>query len=180
MGERESPERSRMAEEPEAAAPRPGRGAFNLRNIAILVGGVLISSLFAIFTMRNYVAPAIEQRETALQEDVSSDTIESQLRDLTFYTLDPLLVNPAGSNGERYLKATISLELHDPGLRKEIEKRIPQLKNQINNILSSKSINQIQTTEDRERLRREIQNRVNGLLLSGHVSNVYFEEFVYQ
>ncbi len=57
---------------------------------------------------------------------------------------------------------------------------MPQIKNQVNNILSSKAIEQVQTNEDRERLRHEIQTRVNGLLTTGQVSNVYFEEFVYQ
>ncbi|MBI4831962.1 MAG: flagellar basal body-associated FliL family protein, partial [Candidatus Lindowbacteria bacterium] len=97
-----------------------------------------------------------------------------------FYRIDPIIVNPAGSNGERYLKAKVALETHDADVQAEIEKRLPQIKNQINNVLSSKTISQIQTNEDRERLRREIQNRVNNLLEGGQVYNVYFEEFVYQ
>ena len=65
-------------------------------------------------------------------------------------------------------------------VRDELEKRLPQIKNQINNVLSSKTIDQVRTNEDKERLRREILNRVNGMLITGRISNVYFEEFVYQ
>jgi flagellar basal body-associated protein FliL len=38
----------------------------------------------------------------------------------------------------------------------------------------------VQTSEDKEKLRREIMDRVNGLLVTGRISNVYLEEFVYQ
>ena len=70
--------------------------------------------------------------------------------------------------------------MFDAKVQEEIGKRLPQIKNQINNILSSKSIKEIQTNEDREILRREILERVNGIIMNGRITNVYFEEFVYQ
>ena len=180
MGQRESPERSRMKDEPAAPPSSPKPGVFTLKNIALVIGGVAVSSFFAIFAVGNFIAPAIEGHRAGQQSQAAIDKPDSNLENLVFFSIDPLIVNPANSNGERYLKAAISLEMHDADLLNELNKRLPQIKNQINNILSSKTIDQIQTNEDRERLRREIQNRVNGLLVGGYVSNVYFEEFVYQ
>ena len=181
MGERESPERSRIRDEPETAPSSRKPAVFTLKNIALVVGGVVVSSLFAVFAVGNFIAPAIENKRVSRQSQPARlGEADSKLEDLVFFGIDPLIVNPANSNGERYLKAAISLETHDPNLVSELEKRLPQIKNQINNVLSSKTIDQIQTNKDRERLRREIQNRVNGLLVGGHISNVYFEEFVYQ
>ena len=181
MGQRESPERSRIKDEPAAPPSRPTPGVFTLKNITLVIGGVVISSLFAVFAVGNFIAPAIEGRRASQPpQQARVHKSDSKLEDLVFFSIDPLIVNPANSNGERYLKASISLEMHDPDLLSELDKRLPQIKNQINNILSSKTIDQIQTSEDRERLRREIQNKVNGLLVGGYVSNVYFEEFVYQ
>jgi len=180
MGERGSPERPRMRGEPEAVPSSPKPAVFTIKNIALVIGGVAISSLFAVFAVGSFVAPAIEQRRVSQQSQKDAGGTDTKLENLVFFGIDPLIVNPAGSNGERYLKAAITLEMHDPNLVTELEKRLPQIKNQVNNVLSSKTIDQIQTNEDRERLRREIQNRVNALLVGGHVSNVYFEEFVYQ
>lgn len=177
MGERESPAHVGAREE-QAAALSPKAPAFSVKNIAVLLVGVAVSTFFAIFTVGSYLAPAIEEKREE-RSQVASE-VESELESLNFFTVDPLIVNPAQSNGERYLKATVSLETHDPDLLEEMKKRLPQIKNQINAVLSSKTIEQIGTNEDRERLRREIQNRVNGLLLTGRVSNVYFEEFVCQ
>jgi flagellar FliL protein len=180
VGVRETSERAPIREDAGAELARPRQTLLSIKNIAVLVAGVVLSSLLAIFTVGNYIGPAIEQRKTSIQAEVSTNNRDLDLEKLHFYSVGPVIVNPADSNGERYLKATISLETHDAELLKEIEKRLPQIKNQINNILSSKTIAQMQKNDDRERLRREIQNRVNGLLLGGHVANVYFEEFVYQ
>jgi flagellar FliL protein len=180
MGEREAPERSRASEEPEIARIKPKTGIFTLKNVVILISGVVLSALFAIFAVGNFIAPALEHGGEDKQSESSSGAANSELENLFFYSIEPLIVNPAGSDGERYLKAKITLETHDALVHAEVEKRLPQIKNQINNVLSSKAISQIQTNVDRERLRREIQSRVNALLVSGQVYNVYFEEFVYQ
>ena len=153
---------------------------FTVRNMVILILGVVFSSLFALFTVGNYIAPKIERRKAERESVSFSKTGDSDLENLIFYQMDPIIVNPAESNGERYLKATVSLEAYDPQIINEIDKRLPQIKNQINNILSSKRIEQVQRNEDKERLQREIQSRINGLLSTGNIYNVYFEEFVYQ
>jgi flagellar basal body-associated protein FliL len=175
MAEKEPVERLRQEVEYDM---RPS--LLTLKNIFILLAGVVISSALALFTVGNYIAPKIESRKAEHESLTFSKGSDSELEDLVFYKIDPVIVNPAGSNGERYLKAAVSLEAYDPAIIAEVEKRLPQIKNQINIILSSKTIEQVQTNEDKERLRREIQSRINGLLTTGNISNVYFEEFVYQ
>ena len=180
MGEREPRGDSQAAGE-EAREPKSSSsGIFSVRNIIILVTGVAISVGLAILTVGGYIAPKIEEDRVGQQVKKSDMTDAVYLDNLAFFKLDPMIVNPAGSNGERYLKATISLELNNPEVLAELEKRVPQIKNQINNILSSKSISQLQTNEDKEKLRRDILDRVNGMLVTGRITNVYLEEFVYQ
>ena len=180
MGERETPERSSREREPEARIIRARPMLFSPKNIIILTAGVILSSLLAIFVVESYIAPSIEQRRLSQQAAGSAKKVESELDKLVFFKIDPMIVNPADSNGERYLKASVTFETLDPEVQRELDKRLPQIKNQINNILSSKSISQIQTNKDREDIRREILERVNGVLIKGRLSNVYFEEFVYQ
>jgi flagellar FliL protein len=180
MGERDVKSDPNGAEENATSLPRARSGLLTPRNIIIIVVGVAVSSLLAILTVGTYIAPSMEKRSLNRQAQSSAATDASYLEDLSFFRLDPMIVNPADSNGERYLKAAIALEMYDAGIQQEIEKRLPQIKNQINNVLSSKSIEQIKTNEDKEKLRREILTRVNGMLVTGRLSNVYFEEFVYQ
>ncbi len=182
MGEREAPRGSPDEGGIEARIVRAKPGIFSLRNIIILTAGVVLSSLLAIFVVEGILAPSLERRRLNQQLPAApaEKRTEAGLEELVFFQIEPLIVNPAGSNGERYLKASVTLEMDDVGVRQEIDKRLPQIKNQINNVLSSKTIEQIQTNEDRKNLQREILEKVNGMLIKGRVSNVYFEEFVYQ
>ncbi|RJP14981.1 MAG: flagellar basal body protein FliL [Candidatus Abyssobacteria bacterium SURF_5] len=177
MAGKEPVEKSKQDDAAEYGARQ---ATFSAKNILILILAVAVSSVIALFTVGNYIAPSIESRRTEQESFALSDGRKSDLENLIFYGIDPIIVNPAESNGERYLKATVSLEADDPEIVAEIDKRLPQIKNQINTILSSKTIEQVQTNEDKERLRREIQSRINGLLATGNINNVYFEEFVYQ
>lgn len=180
MGERDTAGRTETGEQ-EAVRPIGGKpGVFRPRNIAIVVAGVLVASALAVLTVGNVIAPSIERRTLGEASETAKSGSSSYLEKLQFFSLDPLIVNPADSNGERYLKASVTMEMYDESVRDELEKRLPQIKNQINNVLSSKTIDQVRTNEDKERLRREILNRVNGMLITGRISNVYFEEFVYQ
>lgn len=182
MGEREAPTSSPDEREMEARIVRAKPGILSLRNIIILTAGVVLSSLLAIFVVEGVLAPSIERRRLSQQLPgaPAEKRTASELDELVFFQIEPLIVNPAGSDGERYLKASVTLEMGDLAVQQEIDKRLPQIKNQINNILSSKTIAQIQTNEDRKNLQREILEKVNGMLIKGRVSNVYFEEFVYQ
>jgi flagellar FliL protein len=180
MGERMTSERTPNETDLEARIVRARPGLFSIRNIVILVAGVLLSSLLAVLVVDLIIAPSIEHRRVSMQASSSARENGTRLDSLQFFQIEPLIVNPANSNGERYLKASVTLEMLDAEVQRELGKRLPQIKNQINNILSSKTIAQIQTPNDREQLRREILERVNGMLINGRVSNVYFEEFVYQ
>jgi len=179
MGEREAPGRPEAEEETRPFTKKPAM--FSVKNIVILALGVAIASGLALLTVGGYIAPSIERSAASGQSNAAkSGESASRLDDILFFKLDPLIVNPAGSDGERYLKASITLETYDVDVQRELEKRLPQIKNQINNILASKSIAQVAGSEDRERLRREILNRVNGMIVGGRITNVYFEEFVFQ
>jgi len=180
MGEREAEKRT-IPEEEEGKPLKKGRpGIFTVKNIVILVAGVAIASVLAILTVGNYIAPSIERGASSGQAQPPEPNDTARLDDLAFFKLDPLIVNPAGSDGERYLKAAVTFEMYDAEIQQELDKRLPQIKNQVNNVLSSKTVAQLQTIEDREKLRREILKRVNGMLVSGRISNVYFEEYVIQ
>ncbi len=179
MGEREAPGRLATEEEPRPFRKKPAM--FSLKNIVILALGVGIATGLALLTVGGHIAPSIERTAANGQSSAAKPgDSASRLDDILFFKLDPLIVNPAGSDGERYLKASITLETYDVEAQRELEKRLPQIKNQINNILASKSIAQVASGEDRERLRREILNRINGMIVGGRITNVYFEEFVYQ
>jgi flagellar FliL protein len=96
------------------------------------------------------------------------------------YNMEPFIVNLADQNQPRYLKIRISLESKELKVNEEYEKRLPQLRDTILTILSSKSYKEIFDSEGKKKLRDEITSKINQLLSSFKMTTVYFTEFMIQ
>ena len=96
------------------------------------------------------------------------------------YPLDPFIVNLVSSNADRYLKCKIDLELDSQELQQEVDKKLPAIRDAIIQILSSKTVEEIQTAKGKEKLKEEIKRKINSMLTTGEIRNVYFTEFVIQ
>jgi len=96
------------------------------------------------------------------------------------YPLDQFIVNLVSNNSSRYLKCKIDLELDSPELQQEVDKKLPAIRDLIIRILSSKTVEEIQTAKGKEKLKEEIKRKINELLTTGEIRHVYFTEFVIQ
>ena len=93
--------------------------------------------------------------------------------------MDPFIVNLADTE-PRFLKVTIKLELDGVPVKAEISERIPQVRDAILMLLSSKEAQALKPTAGKLQLRDEILQRINALLATGQARNAYFTEFVVQ
>jgi flagellar FliL protein len=137
--------------------------------IGLALGGYLVWS--------KYIVPAI-----GIGGEISKveKRVEPKNEIGTMFPLQPFIVNLADSSGKRFLKITMELELSDEALGEEMKVRLPQIKDSILLLLSSKDFDDIYTVGGKIKLREEIIIRVNTFLKHGIVKNVYFTEFVIQ
>ncbi len=98
----------------------------------------------------------------------------------SLFELDPMVVNLEQSKGKRYLKVKMSFELNKEKVQEELKARLPQLRDAILLMLSSKSFKDVSTVEGKLALRDSLLTRINGLLTTGFIKRIYFEEFVVQ
>ena len=96
------------------------------------------------------------------------------------FDLDPFIVNLADAPDIRYLKMTIKLEVENEGVSANLSARIPQLRDTILVLLSSKDSTSIRSPQGKFQLRDEITQRINGLLPKPGVKTAYFTDFVVQ
>jgi len=96
------------------------------------------------------------------------------------YSMDPFTVNLADQGRPRYLKTRISIESQEIKVNEEYEKRLPQLRDMILTVLSSKSYGEISDSEGKMKLREEIITKLNRLLRTFQIKTVYFTEFMIQ
>jgi flagellar FliL protein len=140
--------------------------------VLVLVGGGFVG-------WKIFFAPAAED---ATPEAVSSENEINELEETTSqtFTMETFVVNLNDPSGKRYLKTNIALEYMTEEMGEELKHRLPQLRDLILLLLSSKSLNDIQTVDGKLELRRELIQRINQVLTSGKIRNLYFTEFVIQ
>ena len=96
------------------------------------------------------------------------------------FDLEPFIVNLADAPDIRYLKLTVKLEAENEAVTTELSARIPQIRDAVLVLLSSKDVNAVRTTQGKFQLRDEITQRINGLLPKPGIRSAYFTEFVVQ
>ncbi len=94
--------------------------------------------------------------------------------------LDPFVVNLTDGQGTRYLKAVVQLEMESELLNGEIDNKMPQIRDEIIMLLSSKSFDDLSSTPGKRALKRGMVDSVNKHLSTGKVVNVFFSDFVIQ
>ena len=132
-----------------------------------------------LFMMWNQMS-ALNTQSTAnaSEQPGQGETIEQSLGPI--FSLETFIVNLADKGGNRYLRVTMDLELGDPALEKELNKRLPQVRNSLLMILPSKRFDDISTVQGKMALRDEVLETLNGFLAQGKITNIYFKEFVVQ
>ena len=96
------------------------------------------------------------------------------------YHLDPFIVNLARSQGNRFLKITVSLEISSPEVRSNLEKNVQKISDSIILLLSTKTFEDVYSVQGKFTLKGEITTRVNQFLTVGQVKGAYFTEFLIQ
>ncbi len=134
-------------------------------------GGVLV---------RNYMnrpkAPAIDAKETRAATGPASK-VKSMM------SLDAFLVNLADQDAARFVKVTFRLGLDDPKSGEEYASdpvTLAATRDRIISILSTKNAEEILTPEGKDKLRKEICEKVNQVLPKGKVVEVFIMDFVVQ
>ncbi|MCC6544148.1 MAG: flagellar basal body-associated FliL family protein [Nitrospirae bacterium] len=95
-------------------------------------------------------------------------------------TLDPFIINLADPSESIYLKVAINLEVDSEIVVEEIQKRMPQIRDTILMLLTSKTAEDVRSTGGKLKLQEDMVVRINHYLQTGKVKAVYFTEFVMQ
>ncbi len=139
--------------------------------IVLMMGGIFFMMWSKVSKMEGQsVEEEPEQVEVVVEEPVVKP----------IFPLNSFIVNLAGENGKRYLKIKMDLEIAKEELNDDIRQRIPQIRDSIMMILTSKRYEDMKDTAGKIALRQDIQKQVNAFFKEPCVSNIYFTDFVIQ
>lgn len=95
-------------------------------------------------------------------------------------SLEPFIANLADDGGRRYLKATFQVDFGGTEVPAAMNARLPQTRDLLLTLFTSKTFDEIRTPEGKQQLREEIIARVNQVLDRDLAKAVYFTEFIVQ
>ncbi len=96
------------------------------------------------------------------------------------YPLEPFIVNIHDGANLRYLKVKLEFEITAAEAKEELDKIQAPMRDAILVLLSSKNLDDITTTDGKNKLRDEVMATVTRVAPPGKVVRVYFTDFVVQ
>ncbi len=96
------------------------------------------------------------------------------------FMVSELIVNPAGTEGTRFLSASIGFETYSKQTLELMAKREHLVRDALITILGSKTIDQLSDPKQKEIIRFQIKKRTEQLLQVDDLAAVYFTQFILQ
>jgi len=175
-------------ESAEDDAPKKGG---RLKSIVMIVLGLGLGTGAGMFFVgpKFFGGPAEASAESTEDGEASADdghgapSADAEVEDEgpgTMHTIANLIVNPAGSNGNRFLLVDLALGLTTTDAVTELETRDAAVRDELLLLLGSKTVRELADVTARSGLKEEIKTIVAELLTTGAPIEVFFPRFVIQ
>lgn len=170
MAEPREPEVEETPEE----QPRKSRGIVPLAAALVLAlggGGALGAKA---------LGPALGAKLAARAEAAEKASQESDGGNLPVHVVDNLVVNPAGTDGSRFLLTSIAIETRNPADTALLSREDVEIRDAFILVLGSKTVAQLSDISRRGEISDELQGAVQKVVGPGVVSRIYLPQFVIQ
>jgi len=101
-------------------------------------------------------------------------------KDAPVLLLDNLVLNPAGSGGQRFLLVSVGVQVNDPAANEEMKKREIEARDAVLRVFGSKTAEELSDVSRREGFKKEVKDILDSLLGPKMVRGVFFPQFVLQ
>ncbi|HEY4219231.1 MAG TPA: flagellar basal body-associated FliL family protein [Gemmatimonadaceae bacterium] len=155
-----------------AAADTPQKGG---RSVLILaVAGLAAGAAAGLFG----IGPVLAQKRAAMPApppkvvEVPSTAVN--------HPIENLVLNPAGSNGTRFLMVTATFEVKDAAADALMKDHEAEVRDHLLAMLGKKTVDQLTDITQRDGIKTEAMDAVAPLFPKGTVLKVFFPQFVIQ
>lgn len=168
--------------EGEASGPGKDRKPLIL-GILVLVNSLALLGVGAGLFMYAQATRQAIKGETEISESAeekADDKKEKAGKDeAKMVPLESFIINLNGSEGYKFMKITMSLEVDSADTQNEIVKRQAQVRDTIVVLLTSKSYSEVAGENGQQKLKEELVDTVNSFLVKGKIKKVLFTDFLF-
>lgn len=165
--------------DPQDAAASGGR-KWLIPLVALTIGvlaALVVSRLPAVQRTVGLVPAAAVSEVGAGDAPAHDEPVEFGL----FAELDPIVINPRGTNGRRFLMVKVGVEAPKQKTLDALERRMPVTTDRVIEIFGGLGVGELTDITRRDSLKARVQEAVDGVLgEDGPVSRVYFTQYVLQ
>ncbi len=141
---------------------------------------LVLQVVLVYFLVAKFFAPRMANEKeggstASVESKASKDEETTQI-----VVIKDIIVNPAGTNGTRFLVTTVGLEVPNTEAKNELEQKEVQTRDVLITILAGKRLEDLASPENKDSLRSEIQQSVDKILRSAKLKNVYISKFIIQ
>jgi len=170
-------------QEDNKAQEEPKKGAKIVKILIIVLAalGVMVISFGAAYIMANFVSKK-NYAEFSAEKKYVDYSEKKKAKPLNVYSLENFLLIITDEEGPHNFKSLIDLGI-DPSygqLPAELGSRRSQMRDIVNTIILRQKAADLRTPEGLEKFKYEIQAKINDVLTSGKIEEVYLNEFVVQ
>lgn len=152
---------------------KPSKSKIKL--IVIIAVAVIVLSAGGFLAYKMFLGGG-HKGDAAKEEKAQPD--EKLLGQSFIMELQPFIVNLTDKH--RYLKLTMQLEIVDKAYEPKVTEKVPNLRDAVIILLSSKSSETLSTIEGKLQLKDELLVRLNQVMDKEIFKNIYFTDFVMQ
>jgi len=177
MADEETKESSEAKDTPKKGSP--------MKVIIVGVGALLLGAGGSFFMLSKPPADEVEVVEAKVEAVKEEEAVEEkgpgvETEEIFIFNLEPFVVNLSDTPESRYLKVTLNLDLIKAEYSEDVTKHLPQIRDNLLILFSSKDYASIRTVEGKMELRDEIIQRINGIFIRKKIKTAYFMDFVTQ
>lgn len=97
-----------------------------------------------------------------------------------FLEIQGLIVNPAGTSGQRYLMVNVGLESDKGKVLEELEMKEIVVRDRVLGLLSRRTVPELADIGQRQAIKDSMRASINEVLEKGRVTRLYFTQYVLQ
>jgi flagellar FliL protein len=124
----------------------------------------------------------VEEAKTAAEpeEESTSEVSKSEEDSKFIYSVEDIIVNPAGTNGNRLMLVSLGFGLSSEKAKKSFEEKEVIIKDMIISTISLKTLAELSKVGAKEGLKEELKYKLNEKYPNIKVESVYFSKYIIQ
>lgn len=153
-----------------------GRGMIVLAAVASLVVGGAAGA----FALGPMLANRGHAQEPAAESGEGGGGHGGGSGSTSVFAVENLVVNPAGTQGTRFLIASVAVEASDAAASAAMNARDPEIRDRLLSLLSGRTVEELSDLDGREALKEEIRAEIEQVVGRGRVVRVFIPQYVLQ